>query len=225
MNTWIKDYGKRLALAIFILAAGCAYSCGWRQESWQFSQVQGTQEDPEGVQAGEEGGAPGGHSGVPDSSGVDGLRPEPDAQREMPPCYVHVCGEVKRPGVYELKEGQRVYEAVHLAGGFTDQAAESYLNLAQPVEDGMKLEVPNRDQAPEPEWPKPGESPKTQAKVNLNKASKEELMALRGIGEAKAEDIIRYREEQGGFNCIEDIMNISGIKDAAFQKIKEEITV
>ena len=139
--------------------------------------------------------------------------------------YVHVCGEVKRPGVYELKEGQRVYEAVHLAGGFTDQAAESYLNLAQPVEDGMKLEVPNRDQAPEPEWPKPGESPKTQAKVNLNKASKEELMALRGIGEAKAEDIIRYREEQGGFNCIEDIMNISGIKDAAFQKIKEEITV
>ena len=61
--------------------------------------------------------------------------------------------------------------------------------------------------------------------MNLNKASKEELMALRGIGEAKAEDIIRYREEQGGFNCIEDIMNISGIKDAAFQKIKEEITV
>lgn len=67
--------------------------------------------------------------------------------------------------------------------------------------------------------------PESAAKVNLNTASKEELMSLRGIGEARAEDIIRYREERGGFERIEDVMNVSGIKDAAFQKIKENITV
>lgn len=137
-----------------------------------------------------------------------------------------------------------------MAGGFTDKAAEDYLNLAEPVWDGMRLEVPDQEQVPDTEWTartgvqagshgesgQPGNRADTgmlpgsrglpsSEKVNLNTATKEELMTLRGIGEARAEDIIRYREERGGFGRIEDIMEISGIKDAAFQKIKDDIIV
>lgn len=143
--------------------------------------------------------------------------------------FVHVCGEVVRPGVYELCEGQRIYEAIELAGGFTEAASESYLNLAELVTDGMKIEVPDKAQAEE--WKKVADFSNSNSnqesvkQVNLNTATKEELMTLRGIGEARAEDIIRYREKQGKFQCIEDIMKVSGIKDSAFQKIKEDITV
>ena len=103
------------------------------------------------------------------------------------------------------------------------------LNLAETLKDGMKLEVPSESQAEE--WKaqgiKPAADPEAKARhmVNLNTATREELMSLRGIGESRAEDIIRYRETYGGFQSIEDIMNVSGIKDAAFEKIKDSITV
>lgn len=154
------------------------------------------------------------------------------------PYYVYVCGEVVSPGVYRLPEGSRIFEAVNQAGGFTDQAAESWLNLAEPVTDGMKLEVPSKAQVKDPSWlsenrAKTGSAGggsltsavSAPALVNLNTASLEELMTLKGIGQSRAEDIIRYRKEAGGFSKIEDIMKVPGIKDAAFQKIKENITV
>ena len=145
--------------------------------------------------------------------------------------FVHVCGFVRHPGVYELRSGSRVYEAIEAAGGFEDGGASDYLNLAETVRDGMKLEVPDESQAQE--WKAKGLTPasgqaaeeKPSSMVNLNTATKEELMSLRGIGESRAEDIIRYREKYGGFQSIEDIMNVSGIKDAAFEKIKDSITV
>ena len=167
--------------------------------------------------------------------------------------YVHVCGQVVNPGVYALEPGSRIYEAVERAGGFGPEAAASYLNLAWEIADGMKIEVPTASQAKE--WEKTGNTgiesgpagadrtaanPRrpgaaadslnasplgAERKVNLNTAGKEELMTLKGIGEAKAEDIIKYRETYGPFQKIEDIMNISRIKDAAFQKIKDSITV
>jgi competence protein ComEA len=180
-----------------------------------------------------------------------------------------------------MEPGSRLFQAVELAGGFTEEAARDYLNMALEVGDGMKITVPSFYQV---ENNGPGQSPgsapekgdgQTQdgaakgrggqaggsafgsaggnqagagtwepwieapggrtdeagtegassGKVNLNTATKEELMTLRGIGEARAEDIIRYREEQGGFGAIEEIMNVSGIKEAAFQKIKDSITV
>lgn len=159
----------------------------------------------------------------------------------VPLYYVYVCGEVVSPGVYRLSEGARIFEAVDQAGGFTDQAAEAWLNLAEPVADGMKLEVPSKAQVKDPSWLSQNQetggfrtgsagggrltaAAKTAA-VNLNTASLEELMTLKGIGQSRAEDIIRYREEAGGFSKIEDIMKVPGIKDAAFQKIKENITV
>lgn len=145
--------------------------------------------------------------------------------------FVHVCGQVVSPGVYELQAGSRAYQAVELAGGFTDEAAGDFLNMAQVLEDGMKLEVPDRGAAlelREQEKSKnagssltPGESDE----ININTATKEQLMTLKGIGEARAEDIISYRESNGPFNKIEEIMGVSGIKEAAFQKIREKITV
>ncbi|MCI8660394.1 MAG: hypothetical protein HFG54_09145 [Lachnospiraceae bacterium] len=215
MKKQIRKYLRWLALAVLIGAAGCSYSCSARD-----SEVLLFREEEDRLKS------------------VDETQKEGDLMAEAfaetwketeraVSCFVHVCGEVKEPGVYELSEGQRVYEAISLAGGFTKQAAENYLNLAEPVWDGMKLEVPDKEHVSVAEWTVPdGNQPKASSgKVNLNTATKEELMGLRGIGEARAEDIIRFREERGGFKRIEDIMEISGIKDAAFQKIKDDITV
>lgn len=163
--------------------------------------------------------------------------------------FIHVCGEVTIPGVYDLEEGSRIYQAIEMAGGFTEDAAQDFLNMAESLEDGMKIQVPNRKEAGEwdtrkavtyPEstgWTQEKEaagaggfqersnSNTGTAKVNLNTAAKEQLMTLKGIGEARAEAIIAYRQELGPFTRIEDIMEVSGIKEAAFQKIKEDITV
>ncbi|MBT9778985.1 hypothetical protein GPL15_21135 [Clostridium sp. MCC353] len=136
-------------------------------------------------------------------------------------CYVHICGEVNSPGVYEVAEGSRIFEVVELAGGYTDAAASDYLNMAEIVTDGMKLIVPVKGE--EAVLPSFGES--YDKKVNLNTATKEELMTLKGIGEARAADIISYREKHGEFRNVEEIMKIPGIKDAAFQKIKDDIVV
>lgn len=146
--------------------------------------------------------------------------------------YVHICGAVVHPGVYEMKEGQRVYQVVEMAGGYTQDAASDYLNLAELVADGMKLVVPTREELLSESGESlygtaalPSQAAAEPARVNLNTATKEQLMELSGIGEARAGDIIRYREDHGGFQAIEDIMKVPGIKDAAFQKIKDRVTV
>ena len=154
------------------------------------------------------------------------------ATEAMDPAFVvHVCGEVANPGIYELPAGSRIYEAVKAAGGFTENAAEESVNLASPIEDGVQIRIYSKEEAetlaagaaPFDGFEVSGEG--KEPVVNLNTATKEELMTLSGIGESRAEDIIRYREENGGFQNIEDIMKVSGIKDAAFQKIKDRITV
>lgn len=168
----------------------------------------------------------------------------PSAEQTQEPeefIYVHVCGQVVSPGVYQLLKGSRVYEAVAMAGGCTEQGAPDCLNMAQELTDGMKIQVPDQETArrileeqasgtgvinPSGTGPdSPGTSGEGEALVNINTASREQLTTLPGIGESRAEDIIRYREEYGGFQKIEDIMKVSGIKEAAFQKIKDRITV
>lgn len=146
--------------------------------------------------------------------------------------YVYICGEVKNPGVYELSADSRIYEAVDAAGGFTEDAARERVNLASKVSDGMQITIYNMEDIaslPADSGSEDGSSGQNGTAgtglVNLNTATKEELMTLKGIGEAKAEDIIRYREKSGGFKKIEEIMKISGIKEAGFQKIKDRITV
>ena len=135
---------------------------------------------------------------------------------------VYVCGEVKNPGVYELDAQSRIGEAVEAAGGMTAEAADTFLNLAEHMTDGQKIEVPSREEA------KTMEEQREQQEsglVNLNTADMEQLMTLTGIGESKAHDILNYREQSGGFRTKEDLMQIPGIKERVFEKIKDQITV
>ena len=112
------------------------------------------------------------------------------------------------------------------AGGFTEDAALNVLNLAQKVSDGMKLVILSEEEAEAlSEESLSGTEVESDGRININTASKEQLMTLTGIGESRADDIIRFREESGGFKKIEDIMKVPGIKNAGFQKIKDRITV
>lgn len=132
--------------------------------------------------------------------------------------FVYVCGAVMQEGVYELPEGSRVFEAVEKAGGFTEDAACTKINQAEILRDETRLYVPTVDEIME-------EQLETDGKVNLNTASKESLMTIPGIGESKATQIIQYREEHGSFQKIEDVMNITGIKEGLFLKIKDYIKI
>lgn len=140
---------------------------------------------------------------------------------------VYICGKVHQPGVYELPNTARLTDAVNAAGGMTEEADPSCVNLAQYLEDGQMICI--RAVGEQQAATSDGERSLTDGgqaesgKVNINTADTEKLMQIPGIGSAKAAAIIRYREEQGAFQKIEDIMNIEGIKDGVFQKIKEYI--
>lgn len=149
---------------------------------------------------------------------------------------VHVCGRVVNPGVYVLSSGSRIYEAVEAAGGLCGDAAGEYLNQASQMEDGQQIYVPSMEEAAQGTagMQKTGGSPlqaspdgvgAEDGKVNLNTAPKEQLMTLSGIGEAKAAAIIRYREEHGGFQKIEELKEVEGIKEGVFNKVKDQIRI
>ncbi len=136
--------------------------------------------------------------------------------------WVYVCGAVKSEGVYELPFGSRVYEAIELAGGLKENAASSQINQAAVLSDEMHIYIPTREEAEQQAFLQQEES---DGKININTATKEELMTLSGVGEAKAQSIIEYREANGAFQAIEDIMQISGIKEGLFYKIKDDIKI
>lgn len=149
-----------------------------------------------------------------------------DTQEEI--ICVFVCGQVAEPGVYELPEGSRIYQAVEAAGGFLDTAAGDWLNQAEPVQDGQKIYVPTLEEAGTmtTEQGASGTSGEgTDGRVNLNTATREELMTLTGIGEKKADAIIQYRESQGGFQSVDELMQVEGIKEATYNKIKDRIAI
>ena len=139
--------------------------------------------------------------------------------------YVHVSGAVNNPGVYELSVGSRVFEALELAGGMTEEAQEKSINQAQTLEDGQMIWVPTAKEAANQGVQQLESLPEDDGKVNLNTATKEELQTLPGIGEAKAQSIVAWREEHGNFAQIEDIMKIEGIKEGVFSKIKDSVKV
>ena len=179
---------------------------------------------------------------LPDPSGSDGEKnPQTESESGVGESREagNETGTGKSPSETQVEvdnskaAGSRIYEAVDAAGGFTENAARESINLASKVSDGMQITIYNKEEAAS--LPAGGTSAgknsgqdqmsESSSLVNLNTATKEELMTLKGIGESKAEDIIRYREKSGGFKKIEDIMKISGIKEAGFQKIKDSITV
>lgn len=146
--------------------------------------------------------------------------------------YVHICGSVNNPGVYMCDSNSRLFEAIELAGGFTQDADETYLNLVEKISDGQRIYVPNKDETASSDMLLADKNVtnitsqannQTSSLININTASKEQLMTLPGIGEAKALDIISYRSKNGDFKNTEDIKKISGIKDSAYSKIKDLI--
>ncbi len=145
----------------------------------------------------------------------------PDENTE-PRIYVYVCGAVQNPGVVELPEGSRAEDALLAAGGFSQEAQTDFVNLAAKVSDGEKLYFPDREEAGNLEA---AEREAAEGIVNINTAGEALLCTLPGIGEARARDIVAYREEHGGFANKEDIMRVPGIKENAYEKLKDKITV
>lgn len=192
-------------------------------------------------------------------------RPGAPAYIEEEPLYVHVCGAVISPGVYELAAGSRVYEAVQAAGGFAENAEESYVNQAQELPDGAKLVIPTKEEAAlssqrnmkgqvasqraeegqtadggvqigivtqeglgltdSSQSAGAGQTAADDGRININSATVEELCEIPGIGSTRAAAIVSYREAHGGFNKPEDIMQVSGIKEGTYEKIKDSISI
>ncbi|CUX47677.1 helix-hairpin-helix domain-containing protein [Clostridium sp. C105KSO13] len=152
-------------------------------------------------------------------------------QREKPSTvFVYVCGAVHTPGVYELDSDSRVYEALARAGGVTKAAAGEALNQARVVTDGERIYIPTAEELEKgvvdgsmPEVT--GADRENGGKININTASREELKSLPGIGDSKADSIISYRESNGGFQAVEDLMQVEGIKEGVFNKIKDKIMI
>ena len=183
------------------------------------------------------------------SSTQDDLHPDSDESGEKSAIYVDVCGAVISPGVVKMPEGSRVFEAIEKAGGLGQDADGSYINKARILCDGEQIYVPTKEEtagiAPRmtdgnTEATADGIADTTQGsgtgssqsqgvladgKVNINTADSATLQTLTGIGESRAEAIILYRETNGAFETIEDIMKVTGIKNALFNNIKNDITV
>lgn len=138
--------------------------------------------------------------------------------------YVHICGAVINPGVYQVPIGTRVYQALELAGGSSDDAYLSGINLADKLADGQKVYIPAEGENAEGILSIDSGGVQS-VMININTASEAELMTLPGIGQSRAKDIINYRVKNGLFESIDDIMKVSGIKEAAFEKIKDLIKV
>lgn len=171
---------------------------------------------------------------IPDASCNSSNVTIENPQTEKETLVIFVCGAVVTPGVYYLEDGSRIVDAIDAAGGFLEDADKNYVNLAAPIEDGIKLLIPTVEETKMALEEAPSgvidnfdnqSSVNTGGLVNINKASKEELKTLPGIGDGIAGKIIDYRNTNGNFTCIEDIKKVSGIKDKLFAKIKEYITV
>lgn len=139
--------------------------------------------------------------------------------------YVYVCGQVQMPGVYRLSEGDRMYQAIDAAGGILLEGDAASLNLAELLRDGQKIYVPSYEETATWSETELFDEQIENDRVNINRASKDALMTLSGIGESKADAIIRYRDEHGAFGSIEELMDVPGIKEGTYSKIKDRISI
>ena len=142
--------------------------------------------------------------------------------------YVDVCGAVVNPGVYVLPEGSRVYQAIEAAGGFAADAAPVGINQAELLTDAVQIFVPTEDEL-ESTPVLPAGTAETagtsDGRIDLNTAGMDELTTLPGIGESKASAILSYREKYGPFGSVEELMQVNGIKEGTFAKIKDQLAV
>ncbi|MFP5527620.1 helix-hairpin-helix domain-containing protein [Peptococcus simiae] len=148
-----------------------------------------------------------------------------DEDKDKPTeATVHVSGAVAKPGVYTLSADARVNDAIQVAGGPLPEADLDALNLAQPLIDGTKIAVPRQGEAPPAPAPGTVGTGSTGAgAVSINAASVEELQKLPGIGPAKAQAIVAYREAHGGFRALEELKEVSGIGDKTYERLAADI--
>ncbi len=244
-----RKYLVLAAALSFLLIAGICYSCMLKKDAsgtavWKLSQQQDLSEEgslePENAE----------NSRAEASDQVNSMisRPEMIEQENTGiretgeglqiSSYAHICGAVINPGVYPVTEDVRVVDLVELAGGFTKEAAEDYINQALKVQDGQRIYIPTQEEVKElsaGEYMAGGGAPGTPEQeasepsgtklININTATAEELMKLPGVGEAKAASIIEYRNTKGKFKTIQDLMKISGIKEGLFERVSGYITV
>ena len=183
----------------------------------------------------------------PSAGSTDRAELSDASSEEEKTLVVHICGAVSAPGVYELPAGSRIIDAVEAGGGFLPEADEACCNLAEEIVDGCQIYIMTKSEScadgqtekkagiqtsPDSDMQTTDRNVRSNSApalenglVNLNTADIAALMTLPGIGESRAKAIISYREQHGAFAQIEDIMKISGIKQAAFSKIKDKITV
>ncbi len=186
-------------------------------------------------------------SDTSDADADNGTEAVPDKEMQQEMIYVDVCGAVANPGVFQLAAGSRVFQAIEAAGGYLPEAALTCVNRAGVLTDGQQLYILTQE-----EMERQGLDPAEMAgasdgqmngsagtgqntgmtaqvqqdnRININTADEAQLTTLTGIGATRAQAIIAYREENGPFAAIEDIMNVQGIKEGTFAKIKDEIVV
>ena len=149
--------------------------------------------------------------------------------------FVYICGAVNVPGVYEVEQNARLQEVVEAAGGLREDAAEESVNQARQIEDGEMIRILTQEEAAQAGDEEAGEGAENDVKaetandsdgrIDLNFATVAELMTLPGIGQAKADSIVRYREKNGAFSSIEEIKQVEGIKEGVYNRIKDNIKV
>ena len=240
MRKFYRNTAACLLAALFLAAAGCSSTTS------VFPSAEGSEEELAESGAGREdasgdAGQPGDFGDETEESTAGDAGQLGDSGdgtvTENTVIYVDVTGAVKAPGVYTLPAGSRVFEAIALAGGAREDASLENLNQAGLLQDGQQIRVYTEEEAAQmaqqgslPSLPgaeaAAGQKEGQEAsKVNINTAGKDELMTLTGIGETRAEAILAYRQETGGFQAPEDLMQVEGIKEKTFEKLKDQITV
>ena len=174
---------------------------------------------------------------VKEKKNPEPVETQPEIEESSTKIFVDICGAVVNPGVYEMEGDSRIFQAVEAAGGFLPEAATRLVNQAQPLSDGQQIYVPTQEEAEAGDFPAAGGSSltgsgsesgtdeQTSDMVNINTADIEALKTLTGIGNAKAQAILSYREEHGAFSTVEEIMQVPGIKESTFSAIKDKIAV
>lgn len=161
------------------------------------------------------------------SSDKEVNKEEKEESPEQDLITVDVKGAVKSPGIYDLPVGSRVHDAVQKAGGLTEEADSKSLNLAQKVSDEDLVYVPSKGEEAASQQTASGTTPSSskEKKVNLNRASLEELKQVKGLGGKRAQDIIDHREANGKFKSVDELKKVSGIGAKTIEKLKDYVTV
>lgn len=148
--------------------------------------------------------------------------------------YIHICGAIANPGVYNVDREARIIDLIELAGGLLSEAAGDYINQAQSVADGQRIYIPTKEEIidlnlmeimQDDNRISEKEQEKTSDLININEADAKELMKLPGIGQVKADSILEYRDTKGEFQTIEEVMNITGIKEGLFNQISSYLVI